>query len=82
MLISYKHILENGAKVNARKYYYVLDALDCNDISIKSLINKDYTYVNQLNEEEFNILFEKLVKLELDDTEKTIEQLIKLKNKS
>ncbi len=65
MLISHEHILKSGAKVNARKYYYVLDALDCNDISIKSLINKDYIYVNELNEEDFNKLFEKLIKLEL-----------------
>lgn len=65
MLISYEHILENGTKVNARKYYYVLDALDCNNISIKSLINKDHIYVNELNEEDFNKLFEKLIELEL-----------------
>lgn len=72
MLISHEHTLASGAKVNSRKYYYCLDALDSNDISINSLIHKDYTYINELNKEDFDNLFEKLVKLELDNTEDII----------
>lgn len=67
MLNSRGKTLINGQIVNDRIYYYVLDALDSNDIDVSAILGIEFERVNYLTTEQLNKLFKYIVKLEIKD---------------
>ena len=65
MLNSRGKTLINGQIVNDRIYYYVLDALDSNDIDVSTILGIEFERVNYLTTEQLNKLFKYIVKLEI-----------------
>lgn len=66
MLTAHKHTLASGAVVNARMYYYILDALETNPERAEFIRRAcNFEKVNELNAETFNLVFTLLVKLEM-----------------
>lgn len=67
MLISHNKILASGAVVNARMYYYILDALDTNPTKAEFLRELyKFERINELDAKTFQRLFRSIVELELD----------------
>lgn len=67
MLNSRGKTLINGQIVNDRIYYYVLDALDSNDIDVSAILGIEFERVNYLTTEQLNKLFKYIVELEIKD---------------
>lgn len=67
MLNSRGKTLINGQIVNDRIYYYVLDALDSNDIDVTAILGIEFERVNYLTTEQLNKLFKYIVELEIKD---------------
>lgn len=67
MLNSRGKTLINGQVVNDRIYYYVLDALDSNDIDVSAILGIEFERVNYLTTEQLNKLFKYIVELEIKD---------------
>lgn len=67
MLNSRGKTLINGQIVNDRIYFYVLDALDSNDIDVSAILGIEFERVNYLTTEQLNKLFKYIVELEIKD---------------
>lgn len=58
-------ILNSNELVNSRIYYYILDAINTNNINVSNILNVEFKKLNFLTKEQIYYLFEYIIKLEL-----------------